>query len=140
MPPESIQAGAADGRSDIYALGAVAYYLLAGADVFEGNSVINLCIQHLHQAPESLRARGIDVPAALDELILQCLAKNPADRPQSAAELRSKLEACNVARWTEEDAKIWWREHQAELASEQRTSEQPAQTIDVGAARRNAEP
>jgi hypothetical protein len=74
MPPESIlQPGAADARSDIYALGAVAYYLLAGVDVFEGNSVIQLCIQHLHQAPESLRARGVDVPAALDELVLQCL-------------------------------------------------------------------
>jgi serine/threonine protein kinase len=58
MAPESIlDAGAADERSDIYALGAVAYFLLAGADVFGGKSVIELCIQHIHEQPESLAAR-----------------------------------------------------------------------------------
>jgi serine/threonine protein kinase len=140
MPPESIlQPGAADARSDIYALGAVAYYLLAGVDVFEGNSVIQLCIQHLHQAPESLRARGVDVPAALDELVLQCLEKAPEKRPQSAAELRRKLEACEVAKWTEDEAKAWWKDHQSELATEQPTSEATGRTIDVAGARRNAE-
>ena len=53
MAPEAIlEANAADARSDIYALGAVAYYLLAGADVFEGKSIIELCIQHIHHAPD----------------------------------------------------------------------------------------
>jgi hypothetical protein len=120
MAPESIlSADASDARSDIYALGAVAYYLLAGADVFEGKSVIELCIQHLHQAPEPLAVRGLAVPAELEALVLACLEKDPNRRPQSAAELRRKLEACAVPLWTSDDAAAWWQQHQAAPATPQ---------------------
>ncbi|HEY0467672.1 MAG TPA: serine/threonine-protein kinase, partial [Polyangiaceae bacterium] len=64
MAPESILGpGGTDTRSDIYALGAVAYYLLSGVDVFDGKSVIELCIQHLHKPPPPFAERGVVVPA-----------------------------------------------------------------------------
>lgn len=139
MAPESIlEPNAADARSDIYALGAVAYYLLAGGDVFDGNSVLQLCIQHIHQAPESLVARGVDIPAALDALVLECLDKNPARRPQTTAELRRRLESCNVAPWTAEDARDWWRQHESALEPGEAPSAATGRTIDVAANARQA--
>ncbi len=109
MAPESIlQPDSADARTDIYALGAVAYYLLAGVDVFDGKSVIELCTQHLHEAPKPLTKRGVTVPAELDALVLACLEKKPDRRPQSAAELRRKLDACAIAPWSSDDARSWW--------------------------------
>jgi serine/threonine-protein kinase len=130
MAPESIlEPGAADTRSDIYALGSVAYYLLCGVDVFEGKSVIELCIQHIHHAPVSLAARGVDVPAELDALVLECLEKKPERRPQSAAELRRRLEACGGTSWTAEDARKWWSEHQSEMAREEVPSAERGRTI-----------
>jgi serine/threonine-protein kinase len=137
MAPESIlEQGAADARSDIYALGAVAYYLLAGSDVFDGNSVLQLCIQHLHQAPESLIARGVVVPAALDELVLECLDKRPERRPQTAAELRRRLESCVVTTWTAENARAWWSQHQSELEQDRVPSAASGRTIEVAATAR----
>ncbi|HYJ08596.1 MAG TPA: serine/threonine-protein kinase [Polyangiaceae bacterium] len=134
MPPESIlQPGAADARSDIYALGAVAYYLLAGVDVFDGTSVIQLCIQHLHQPPESLVARGVDVPAELDALVLACLDKLPERRPQTAAELRRRLDDCVVAPWTAENARAWWSVHQSELERNEAPGAETGRTIEVAA-------
>jgi serine/threonine-protein kinase len=116
MAPESILAPASvDARTDIYALGAVAYYLLAGDDVFTGTSVLQVCSQHLHQAPEPLSARGISVPAELEAIVLACLEKEPALRPQCATELRQKLEACAVEPWDAERARSWWLEHQSKL-------------------------
>jgi serine/threonine protein kinase len=116
MAPESIlRPDSVDARTDIYALGAVAYYLLAGEDVFTGTSVLQVCSQHLHQKPESLSARGIRVPAELEAIVLACLEKEPALRPQSASELRRKLEACAVEPWDADRARSWWLEHQPKL-------------------------
>jgi serine/threonine-protein kinase len=135
MAPESIlEPGAADARSDIYALGAVAYYLLAGADVFEASSVIQLCIQHIHHAPQSLIARGVDVSAELDALVLACLDKKPERRPQTAGDLRRRLEACAITPWTAEDASAWWSQHQSELERDEIPSAEPGRTIEVAAA------
>jgi hypothetical protein len=136
MAPESIlEPGAADARSDIYALGAVAYYLLAGADVFDGNSVLQLCIQHIHQAPASLVARGVDVPAALEALVLECLDKNPERRPQTAAELRRRVEDCGVGPWTGENARVWWNQHRRALERDEALGAATGRTIDVAAVR-----
>jgi hypothetical protein len=116
MAPESIRKpDSADVRTDIYALGAVAYYLLAGANVFNGTSVVEICAQHLHQAPEPFSARGVAVPADLEAVVLSCLHKDPDRRPQSAAELRRRLEACAVEPWDSASARDWWLEHQREL-------------------------
>jgi serine/threonine protein kinase len=116
MAPESILApDSVDARTDIYAVGAVAYYLLAGVDVFEGKSIVEVCSQHLHQEPMPLSARGLGIPAELDAVVLACLDKNPDRRPQSAAELWRRLEACAIQPWDSARALAWWHEYQSEL-------------------------
>jgi hypothetical protein len=116
MAPESIRApDSVDARTDIYALGAVAYYLLAGRPVFDGQSIFEVCGQHLHHQPAPLRARGVPVTADLEAVVLACLEKDPDRRPGTAAELRRRLEACAVDPWDAERARGWWLEHQAEL-------------------------
>lgn len=117
MAPESIlEPASSDVRSDIYALGAVAYYLLAGSNVFDGKSILEVCIQHLHEPPQSLRARGVVITPELEAVVLACLDKQPDRRPQSTAELRRRLEACTVEPWDGEAARTWWSRQQAALA------------------------
>jgi hypothetical protein len=116
MAPESVRApDSVDVRTDIYALGAVAYFLVAGVDVFDGKSVVEVISQHLHQAPEPPSMRGVEIPADLEAIILACLSKDPNLRPQSALELRRKIEACQVEGWGNEKAHAWWRQHPATL-------------------------
>jgi serine/threonine protein kinase len=141
MAPESILGPeATDTRSDLYALGAVAYYLLAGVDVFEGKSVIELCIQHLHQPPPPFAERGVEVPVELEAIVLACLDKRPERRPQSAAELRRRLETCSVSPWGDEHARAWWQKYQTKLAQDEIPVADHARTIRVGESRGNAQP
>jgi serine/threonine-protein kinase len=121
MAPESIlRANAADARTDIYALGAVAYYLLAGSTVFIGTSLVEICGHHIHTQPERFSARGVPVSADLEAVVLACLEKDPGKRPQNALELRRRLETCTVGSWTSEDAHAWWSAHQEELTADTR--------------------
>jgi eukaryotic-like serine/threonine-protein kinase len=117
LAPEALRdPDSLDGRADLYALGAVAYFLLTGTAVFGGRTVVDACRHHLHTAPEPpsarLRSRKADVAALPDDLeaiVLQCLAKSPADRPQSAADLERALMSCSVAgTWTDADARKAW--------------------------------
>jgi hypothetical protein len=134
MAPESIlHPESADARTDIYALGAVAYYLLAGREVFNGSSLVEICGQHIHEAPKPFSARGVVVPADLEALVLQCLEKDPSRRPQSAAELRRRLATCAVDPWTSDDAATWWTEHRKTLADDAAESLGEARTIAVNA-------
>jgi hypothetical protein len=139
MAPESIRAPeAVDARTDIYSLGAVAYFLLAGSEVFRGQSVLEVCSQHLHQAPEPLATRGVTVPAELEAVVLACLEKDPARRPGSAAELRRRLEACAVEPWDSASAQHWWREHGQELESDGAKTLGEARTLAVDGAPRSS--
>jgi serine/threonine-protein kinase len=118
MAPEAIQAPESlDARSDLYALGAVAWFLLVGRPPFEGNSVVEVCARHLHEKP--LRpsvALGHPVPRDLEDIVLSCLEKRPDSRPPDARTLRSRLHATSAAgQWTEKHAEDWWR---ARVASE----------------------
>jgi eukaryotic-like serine/threonine-protein kinase len=116
MAPESIRSpNSVDARTDIYALGAVAYYLLAGVDVFAGKTVVEVVSQHLYETPEPLSSHRNDIPADLAALVLACLSKDPELRPQSADELRERVEACNVTPWKSERAHAWWREYRTTL-------------------------
>jgi serine/threonine-protein kinase len=119
LSPEAITApDQIDGRSDIYALGAVGYLLLTGEPLFEGRTVVELCAQHLNTTPIPPSARlGYPVDESLEALLLHCLAKAPADRPASAVALHEALGNCQSAgSWTSEDARAWWHAHGAEVS------------------------
>lgn len=112
IAPE-IAAGAreVDGRVDLYGLGCVAYWLLTGTLVFDEPNVAAAVVAHMQKPPEP-PSRRVEwpIPADLEALILQCLAKRPEDRPESAAELARRAAECRgVEPWTQEDAERWWR-------------------------------
>jgi len=114
MPPEVAQPGSPrDARSDIYALGCVAYWLLTGTLVFEAESPLQMIMAHAQETPLPPSQRAEEpIPEALDEVVLACLAKDPAARPQTAEELRQRLEACTFEHpWTEARAVEWWKLH-----------------------------
>ncbi|MGE0786412.1 MAG: serine/threonine-protein kinase [Sandaracinaceae bacterium] len=132
MAPESILTPErVDARADLYALGAVAYYLLAGTHVFEAKTVVEVCSHHLHTTPAPFATRSVEVPAELEALVLACLEKDPAKRPASADELRRRIEACAIDPWDEEDAAAWWREHEAALRDVEQPATGAAKTIAV---------
>lgn len=102
-----------DARADVYALGCVAYWLLTGRLVFEGETAVRIMMQHIKSEPvPPSRMTEIDVPPELDRLILSCLAKDPDERPASTMELAHRLEAIPVRQpWTSERAEEWWDRH-----------------------------
>jgi hypothetical protein len=109
MAPEMLMGDSIDGRADLYAVGCVAYVLLTGSPVFSGSGVFALIAKHLNEPPVSPSERaGIELPAELDRLVMACLAKDPAARPQSARELGRALAAIGIDPWTQADAASWW--------------------------------
>jgi serine/threonine-protein kinase len=111
LSPEAIRAPeTVDARSDLYALGAVAYFLLTGTHVFGGATAVEVCSHHLHSLPEPPSDRlGRPLPPGLERLVLACLAKDPGRRPPSAAALQDALAGlCDVGRWSEAEARAWW--------------------------------
>src|SRR5215472_14861659 len=111
MAPEAIQSPeSVAAASDLYSLGAVGWFLLVGRPAFEASSIIEVCSKHLHEVPvRPSEALGSPVAADLEDVLLSCLEKKQAKRPQSARELRRRLMACSVANdWTEEHAADWW--------------------------------
>lgn len=118
MPPEAIKTpNKVDSRSDLYALGAVAYFLLTGQPVFTGNTVREVLLQHLHEPPQRLSRRlGAPIDADLECLILQCLAKDPDLRPKSIREFEMLLNDCQAAKsWGRLDATDWWSQRISNL-------------------------
>jgi eukaryotic-like serine/threonine-protein kinase len=112
MSPEALRAPeSVTPQSDLYSLGAVAWFLLVGRPPFLGESVIEVCSQHLHVPPAVPSVvLGRPLPADLETLVLRCLSKDPAERPRSARELRQALAACCTEPiWSIEDAERWWR-------------------------------
>jgi len=118
MAPEvALGKSGIDGRADIYSLGCVAYYLLTGNSVFSGETPVATVLAHVkdNPLPPSLRSE-FDIPASLDELILGCLAKDPASRPATTASLSQRLAATVSAdAWTPEAAHAWWELHRGSL-------------------------
>ena len=92
MSPEQARGKVVDGRSDIYALGVIACEALCGEPPFQGDSPLDVVIQHLTAEPEPLCRRRADLPPALDALVLEMLAKEPHDRPP-IPEIRARLAA-----------------------------------------------
>jgi serine/threonine-protein kinase len=112
MAPEMALGDAVDARADLYALGCVAYYLLTGEQPFAGDTSLKVNSQHLQAAPVPPSERtALPIPAALERLVLACLAKAPGDRPQTARQVAASLEAIDGRPWSEDDASRWWRQH-----------------------------
>ncbi len=111
-PEQALGDSEPDARSDVYSLGAVAYYLLTGAPPFDGDRPIKIILAHAQQEvvpPSRLRP---EIPADVEQVVLRCLAKDPDDRYHSARALRAALSECVAAGgWTHEDASAWWKTH-----------------------------
>jgi hypothetical protein len=119
LAPEAISSpDQVDGRSDLYSLAAVGYLLLTGQPLFEARTLVELCAHHLHTPPTPPSIRlGRAVDAALEEALLRCLSKQPADRPGSALALHELLGDSPAARaWTMDQARAWWRVHGTEIS------------------------
>jgi serine/threonine-protein kinase len=103
-----------DGRCDIYATGCLAYWLLTAQQVFTADTPVALLVHHVQTTPVPPSTRTeLAIPAALDEIILACLSKDPAERPQTARELAHRLGTVELnTEWTEERARGWWALHQ----------------------------
>jgi serine/threonine-protein kinase len=112
MSPEQATASEhIDGRADIYALGGIMYFLLAGKPPFQGNNPTELMIAHARDPvvpPSQLRP---DCPADLEAVVLRCLDKKPEDRYSDTRALAAALADCScVADWDESRAEVWWIE------------------------------
>jgi serine/threonine-protein kinase len=111
MAPERILNPAdVDARSDIYALGAVGYFLLVGKPIFEGDDNLDISNQVLHAPAPRASASGVaGIPEGLDALIGACLEKDRARRPQTIAAVIDALDRLtNPLAWTQADAEAWW--------------------------------
>lgn len=98
-----------DARSDIYSLGAVAYFLLTGQPPFVRNTAVQTLAAHLSEPVAWLDLVRADVPADLQAVVLRCLEKEPARRYQSAEEVEQALARCDCSsQWTGENARTWW--------------------------------
>ncbi|WP_062212976.1 serine/threonine-protein kinase [Streptomyces sp. NBRC 109706] len=93
MPPERFAEHPGDARSDLYALGCVLHELLTGHTPFESGGPVAMMTAHLGTPPTPPGRHRADIPAALDDLVLRLLAKDPADRPATAAEVHDALRA-----------------------------------------------
>jgi len=101
-----------DARADLYALGCLAYFLLTGTLVFQDVNPVSMALKHVQQPPDPPSSRSeLPIPPKLEELVMQCLAKKPDDRPPSAHEVARRLRACDIPAWSEDDANGWWERH-----------------------------
>ncbi len=113
LAPEVIrhpdEAGA---QSDLYAVGAVGYFLLTGRPLFDSGSIAEVLYQHVNVMPKPPSARrGHPVSPELESLLLRCLAKEPADRPESARALAEALGRISAGKWSTSEAEAWWQVH-----------------------------
>ena len=115
MSPEAIQSPlSVDARSDIYAVGAVGYFLLTGEPVFQAASIVELCQKQIDERPVAPSKRlGKAISEELENALLNCLDKTRANRPPTARDLAQRLAKCPTAhRWTFEDGELWWGRHE----------------------------
>ena len=119
MSPEAIGGDAAlDGRSDLYALVAVGYFLLTGTPVFSAKSLVEVFAHHLHTRPDPPSVRtGDQIPEDLERLILRCLAKRPEERYDDARALQHALDLCaERSPWDGDLALQWWAAFKSDRA------------------------
>ncbi|MBA2543582.1 MAG: serine/threonine protein kinase [Deltaproteobacteria bacterium] len=120
---------------DLYALGAVGYFMLTGRRVFEGKTAVDMCIQHVTAIPRrpSEVAPSIYVAPELEAIVMRCLAKNPADRFPSADDMAAALRVViGLSRdWSNDDARVWWSEFRLTERMALAASTTPTRTMPV---------
>jgi len=117
-PEQAIGDREPDARSDIYALGAVLYYLVTGHTPFADENPMKVLIAHAHEPPPP-PSQHIEVPDDVELVVMACLQKSPDDRYQSAAELAAAIEECDdYGRWTRDSARQWWQDHETQHVRE----------------------
>jgi eukaryotic-like serine/threonine-protein kinase len=127
MAPEGARGAAnVDSRSDVYSVGAVAYALLTGQQVFTGDSGVEIISHHLFTPPTPPSERlGRPVDPFLEGLIMECLAKQPEGRPADAGVLIQRIEeGWTGAAWTQRDAREWWDTKAAPMLAARRAAEE----------------
>ena len=98
-----------DRRADVYAIGCVAFYLLTGTRVFQDGNQMQVLVDHVHATPVPPSSRVTQpVSRDVDRFVLDCLRKDPADRPQDATALLERIDACNLGSWSNDHASAWW--------------------------------
>ncbi len=102
-----------DGRSDLYSLACVGFYLLTAGPVFDKKTPLEIIMDHAKTPPPRPSEKsGKPIPEGLEDLLMDCLAKEPKDRPESAREVERRLWALYLPDlWTPDMAERWWSEH-----------------------------
>jgi hypothetical protein len=134
LAPENVTAPDEVGpAADLYALGAVGYFLLTGTRVFDGKTALDVCVQHVSARPRPPSSvTTTPMTSDIEALLLRCLAKAPHDRPASAAELAELLHATPQANaWSTGDAHAWWNAHRRSFQTDAETSSTATLTIDL---------
>ncbi|MGD8330127.1 MAG: serine/threonine protein kinase [Acidobacteriota bacterium] len=115
IAPETIRASEdVDARVDVYALGAVGYYMLTGRPIFDDTlSAVDILTRQMTEIPPPpSRVVEVTIPAELEQIIMRCLAKDPDARPAGAAALLDELDALEDAgTWGAREARKWWAIH-----------------------------
>jgi eukaryotic-like serine/threonine-protein kinase len=133
MCPEQAQGISPDTRGDLYSLGAVAFFLLAGRPPFDLEKTLQLVIAHASQAPPTFADVGASVSPDLEAIVLRCLAKQPEDRFQTPDEMLTALRSLSFARsWNWQRAEDWWKERLPNFVHQSDICEISAGDVDAG--------
>ena len=114
MSPEAIQSPSlVDACSDLYALGAVGYFLITGKSVFDAANVVELLQKHVTESPQPPSQRmSVSITQEFEDVLLSCLEKSRSRRPQTARDLAQMLMRCQTpGKWTVLEAEAWWANH-----------------------------
>jgi serine/threonine-protein kinase len=117
MAPEAILGEQVDRRVDVYALGCLLYFLLTGKTLFDADTSVRLLLQHVQTIPVPPSSRTEQhIPGEIDNLVMQCLQKDPNRRPDNAGELLQRASAIAVD-WDQRSAQQWWDMHLPHFSS-----------------------
>ncbi len=127
-PESATNPDGVDARTDVYALGAVGFYLLAGEPVFEGRTAAEVIGHHLHTPAPALATLRDDLGPDLPNVIARCLEKDPEDRYPTAGDLADALRLCaDVGTWRRADARAWWKKHRDAIIVARNATPQPTE-------------